>query len=166
MQRTALKQKTPLRAKTQLKTYKPLQAKTGLKSNTQLKAKQSLRDSYAAKIKSGEKTVKKSYQKAYKPSVKYFSVFTDDLDTCIITGRSKAEGAAVEIHHIFNAANKKAAEKYGFVIPVVAEWHTLASYSLHQDMHLNIYWKRKCQEYWLEHYGTKEQFIAEFGKWW
>lgn len=156
----ALQQKTPLRAKTGLKTYKPLQAKS------QLRAKQSLRDSYTAKLKAGTKTAKKTYQKAYKPTVVYFSVFTDDLDTCIITGRSKKEGAAVEIHHIFGAANKAASERHGFIIPVVSEWHTLASYSLHQDMELNIYWKRKCQEYWLENIGTKEEFIAEFGKWW
>jgi hypothetical protein len=155
-----LQQKTPLKAKTGLKTYKPLQAKTGLR------AKQSLRDSYAAKVKAGIKTPKKSYQKAYKPSVKYFSVFTDDLDTCLITGDSKATEAAIEIHHIFGAANKTASERYGFIMPVRADWHTLASYSLHQDMSLNIYWKRKCQDYWLEHYGTREEFINVFGKWW
>ena len=155
-----LKQKTPLRAKTGLKTYKPLQAKTGLK------AKQSLRDSYAAKIKSGEKSKPKVSNKAYKPSYEYFSVFTDDLNTCLITGDSKEAGAAIEIHHIFNAANKKASEKYGFIMPIRADWHTLASYSIHQDMRLNIYWKLKCQEYWLEHYGTQEEFVQIFGKWW
>jgi hypothetical protein len=136
-----------------------LQAKTGLK------AKQSLRDSYAAKLKSGEKKAIKS-NKMYRPSCKYFSVFTDDLDTCLITGDCKESGAAIEIHHIFNAANKKKSEKYGFIMPVRADWHTLASYSLHQDMSLNVYWKRKCQEYWLEHYGTREEFINVFGKWW
>ena len=161
-----LKQTTPLRAKTGLKRNKPLQAKTGLKSNSQLRAKKSLRDSYAEKVKSGQKQVKKTYQKAYKPSVKYFSVFTDDLDTCIITGQSKEQDAAVEIHHIFGAANKAASERYGFIIPIVALWHKLASYSIHQDMQLNIYWKRKCQQYWLKNIGTKEEFIAEFGKWW
>lgn len=137
-----------------------------MQAKTSLKAKTSLRDSYAAKVKAGVKQPKKSYQKAYKPSVKYFSVFTDDLDTCVVTGLSKRDGAAVDIHHIFGAANKAASERYGFIIPVVPEWHTLASYSLHQDMSYNVYWKKKCQEYWLEHYGTKEEFIAVFGKWW
>ena len=158
--RTLLKTYTKLQQKTSL------QRKSALKSNSTLRAKKSLRDSYAEKVKSGEKKVKKTYQKAYKPCVEYFSVFTDDLNTCLITGQSKDNGAAVEIHHIFNAANKTASENYGFTIPIVAEWHTLASYSIHQDMELNIYWKRKCQQYWLEHYGTKEQFIEIFGKWW
>ena len=155
-----LQQKTPLKAKTGLKTYKPLQAKTGLR------AKQSLRDSYAAKVKAGTKQPKKSYQKAYKPCVEYFSVFTDDFDTCIITGSTKASGAVIEKHHIFGAANKKASEKFGFVIPIRDDWHKVTNYSIHQDMSLNIYWKRKCQEYWLEHYGTREEFINVFGKWW
>jgi hypothetical protein len=138
-----------------------LQAKTGLK------AKQSLRDSYAAKLKSGEKKATKS-NKMYTPSCKYYSVFTNDLDTCLITGDCKESGAAIEIHHIFGAANnnKTNSEKYGFIMPVRADWHTLASYSLHQDMSLNVYWKRKCQDYWLEHYGTREEFINVFGKWW
>ena len=161
-----LKQKTPLRAKTGLKTYKPLQAKTGLKSNSSLRAKQSLRDSYAAKIKSGEKSKPKVSNKAYKPSYKYFSVFTDDLNTCLITGDSKEAGAAIEIHHIFGAANKANSEKYGFIMPVRNDWHKLESYSLHQDIELKNYWKRKCQTYWLENIGTKEEFIKVFGKWW
>ncbi len=98
MNNTTLKQKTPLARRT------PLKAKSSLKQNSSLKAKRSLRDSYAAKIKSGEKKVKTT-QKAYKPKYKYRSVFTDDLDTCIITGVSK-EYADIHIHHIFGAANK------------------------------------------------------------
>ena len=27
-------------------------------------------------------------------------------------------------------------------------------------------WRRKCQDYWLKHYGTREEFINVFGKWW
>lgn len=148
-----------------LKQKTPLKAKTSLKAKTGLKAKQSLRDSYAAKVKAGIKTPKKSYQKSYKPKYKYFSVFTDDLDTCYITGDTKAT-AAIEIHHIFGAANKTASEKYGFIIPLRADWHTMTSYSIHQNMELNVYYKQKCQKYWLENIGTREEFIAVFGKWW
>ena len=153
MVNSILKQKTPLKAKTRLKTY------------STLKSKQSLRDSYAKKIKSGEKQIK-NYQKAYRPRYKYFSVFTDDLSTCIITGLSKKHGAEIEIHHIFGAANKANSEKYGFIIPLQDLWHKLANYSIHQDKELDLYYKRLCQEYWLNNYGTKEEFIKEFGKWW
>lgn len=150
---TTLKTKTPLKAKTGLKTYKPL------------KAKQSLRDSYAAKVKAGVKKPEKSYQKGYKPKYKYHSVFTDDLNTCIITGVSK-DYADIHLHHIYGAANKANSELYGFIIPLRADWHDLAVYSIHQDRNLELYWRRKCQDYWLEHYGTQEEFINVFGRWW
>lgn len=149
-----------------LKQKTPLKAYTGLKSNSTLKAKRSLRDSYAAKVKAGLKTPKKSYQKAYKPKYKYFSIFTNDLDTCIMTGDTKAAGADIHVHHIFGAARKAAAEKYGFIIPLRADWHDLASYSIHQDRALDLEYKRACEAYWEDNIGTKEEFIAEFGKWW
>lgn len=149
-----------------LKQKTPLKTKTGLKTYSTLKAKQSLRDSYAAKIKSGEKRVKKTYQKAYRPQFKIFSIFTDDLDTCYITGDSKAAGADIHVHHIFGAARKAASEKYGFTVPLRADWHDLASYSIHQDRELDLQYKRACEEYWLANIGTKEEFINEFGKWW
>lgn len=155
---TTLKQKTPLARRT------PLKAKTGLKSKSSLKATRSLRDSYAAKIKSGEKKVKTT-QKAYKPKFKYRSVFTDDLDTCIITGVSK-EYADIHVHHIFGAGNKANSECYGFLIPLRADWHDLECYSIHQDRQLELYWRRKCQDYWLENYGTMQEFIEVFGRWW
>lgn len=39
---------------------------------------------------------------------KLFSVLTDDLEHCIITG-----DANVAIHHVFNGSNRKLSEKYG-----------------------------------------------------
>lgn len=150
---------------TTLKTKTPLKAKTSLQTKTPLRAKQSLRDSYAAKVKAGLKTPK-TKQKAYRPKFKYFSIFTDDLDTCYITGDTKARGADIHIHHIFGAARKAASEKYGFTVPLRADWHDLASYSVHQDRALDLEFKRACEEYWLNHYGTQEEFIQVFGKWW
>ena len=150
---TTLQRKTPLRAKTGLKTYKPL------------KAKSSLRDSYAAKVKSGEKKIKVS-NKSYRPKYKYFSIFTDDLDMCYISGSTKASGEDIHIHHIFGAANKKSSEKYGFILPLRADWHNMSDYGIHFDRELDVRMRRKCQDYWLKHYGTQEEFIQVFGKWW
>lgn len=143
-----------------------LKSKTPLKAKTTLKAKQSLRDSYAAKVKAGIKKPKKTYQKSYRPKYKYRSIFTNDLDTCIMTGDTKAAGADIHIHHIFGGARKAASEKYGFIIPLRADWHDLASYSIHQDRQLDLEYKRACEVFWEEEIGTKEEFIAEFGKWW
>lgn len=148
-----LKQKTPLRAKTSLK------AKTGLKTN------QSLRDSYAAKVKAGIKKPKRN-TKAYVPKFKYFSIFTSDLTTCYITKNTKAFGADIHVHHVFGAANKANSEKYGFIIPLRADWHDMADYGIHFDREFDLRIKRECQEYWLANYGTKEEFIKVFGKWW
>jgi len=149
-----LKRKTPLRAKTPLKTKTPLQ------SRNPLKAKSDLRLHYAEKLKAGE--VKKKTKKPYKPSVPYWSILTEDLDECYITG-SKDN---VHIHHIFGAANKKNSEKYGFIIPLRADWHNMSDYGVHFNKELNLKLKRKCEDYWLKHYGNKEDFIQKFGMWW
>ncbi len=157
---STLQQKTPLRAKTRLKT------KTGLKSNSTLKSNRSLRDSYTSKVKAGVKKAPAKKPTYYKPKYEYKSIFTDDLTRCFITGDTKESGYAIHIHHVFGAANKTNSEKYHFLIPLRADWHDLASYGIHQNRELELKIKRMCQDYWLEHYGTKEEFIKVFGKWW
>lgn len=126
-----------------------------------LKAKKDLRTSYVEKIKSG---LKQPYR--YKPKPvnrsKYYSIFTNDLHHCFITG--DADG--VHVHHIFGGAKKHLSEKYGFLLPLRYDWHNGTSYSIHQDLSLALQYKIQCQEYYLKHYGTKEQFISEFQKWW
>ena len=149
-----------------LKQKTPLKTNTRLQAKTSLKAKKSLRDSYAEKVKAGIKKPKSNRAKAYRPKYKYFSIFTSDLDTCYVTGDTKAAGADIHVHHIFGAANKANSEKYGFIIPLRADWHDLASYSIHQDRIFELEIKHKCQDYWLANYGTKEEFINVFGKWW
>ena len=159
MTNSTLKQTKPLQAKTRLKTNKPLQAKTSLK------AKRSLRDSYAEKVKHGIKKPK-TKQKSYRPKYKYFSVLTDNLDACYVTGDTKAAGADIHVHHVFGAANKANSEKYGFIIPLRADYHDLESYSIHQDRVFELKVKRACEQYWLDNYGSKEDFISVFGRWW
>ena len=151
---STLKQKTPLRAKTRLT------------NKSTLKPKKSLRDSYNDKVLAG--TIKKPIKKqnAYKPKYKYESIFTNDLSKCVITGATKESGADIHVHHIFGAANKANSEKYHFLIPLRADWHDMADYGIHFNRELDLKTKRYCQEYWLKHYGTKEEFIKVFGKWW
>ena len=141
-----------------------LQRKTPLKVKTPLKAKTSLRVSYAEKIKNSKKMVYK-----YKPKSvnrkKYFSIFTKDFTRCVITG-STIDTAEIHIHHIFSGSRTALSEKYGFLIPLRSDWHSGKNYSIHNDRGLELKYKIKCEEYYLEHYGTKEQFIKEFDKWW
>ena len=42
---------------------------------------------------------------------KLFSVLTDDLEHCIITGDFN-----IQIHHVFNGPNHDLSEKYGFLV--------------------------------------------------
>lgn len=149
-----LKRKTPLKAKT------PLRAKTGLRSYAPLRAKTSLKVSGISKNKSPSKKVS-----VYKPKYPYWSIFTNDLSTCIITGHKKPY-FDVHVHHIFGAYNKANSEKYGFMIPLTADWHDMKDYGIHFNRELDLKYKRKCQEYWLKHYGTKDEFIRIFTMWW
>ncbi len=112
-----------------------------------------------------KRSVKPIKQKAYKPTFSYASIFTKDLDRCYITGFDKSM-ADIHIHHIFDAANKANSEKYHFIVPLRADYHNMSDHGIHFDREMDLRFKKKCQDYWLKHYGTKEEFIAVFGKWW
>lgn len=142
MKKTPLQRKTPLQAKTTLKVRAPLKAKTPLKANTALSQKQ---------------------KGARKLKTPYFSVFTKDMHRCIITGDTDN----VDPHHIFSGGRKTFSEKYGFMIPLRRDWHETANYSIHKDRNLELQWKIKCQNYWInELHRTKEEWISECGMWW
>ena len=90
---------------------------------------------------------------------KLFSVLTDDLEHCIITGDNN-----IAIHHVFNGPNRLLSEKYGFLVPLRPDWHNMTSYSVHMDQQFDESMKRKAQRYYEEHYGDRKDFIREFGK--
>lgn len=127
--------RTPLKRKT------PLKAKTGLKRTTPLKAKQ--------------KTAKKL------PG-KYWSIFTDDLKTCYISGTTYR----VHPHHVFGGSRKALSEKYGFILPLTATLHEGTKESIHENRAFDLDMKQQCYKYYLEHIGTKEDWLREFGKIW
>ncbi len=89
------------------------------------------------------------------------SVFTDDLDHCYYTG-----SPIVERHHIFEGrqGNKPKSEKYGFIIPLRPDLHPNGAYASQQGRDLDRPLKQMAQRYYEAHYGTREQFIEEFGK--
>lgn len=90
---------------------------------------------------------------------KLYSVFTEDLDRCMFTGT-----APVERHHIFGASNRKRSEKYGFVVPLRPDLHPNGVFAGKEVKEVDIRLKTMAQEYYESHYGTREEFIKEFGR--
>ena len=92
---------------------------------------------------------------------KLWSVITDDLDHCYVTKLPLRH-----IHHVFPGNRRKICEKYGFVVPLHPTFHEWATYSVHKapNRGLDLKLKQECQRYYEEHYGTREEFIKEFGK--
>lgn len=93
---------------------------------------------------------------------KLWSVFTNDMDACYFTG-----SPMVERHHIYGGANKKRSEQYGFIMPLRYDLHPNGAHAdKEQSLVIDLELKCMAQAYYEEHYGTREQFIQEFGKSW
>ena len=90
-----------------------------------------------------------------------YSVFTDDMEHCIETGTPQCHR-----HHIFGKYNRKKSEEHGFVIPIAYYLHEFGKDSIHANPNkgLDLKWKQKAQEYYEEHYGTRADFIREYGR--
>ncbi len=88
---------------------------------------------------------------------KRFSVFTENLDSCIICGKPRQQ-----LHEIFFGSYRQKAMELGFVIPLCEKCH--------RKMHLNHTWQEvwhiKGQMYFEEHLGTRQDFIQKFGQNW
>lgn len=94
-------------------------------------------------------------------SKKLWSVLTDDMEHCIYTGSN-----IVERHHVFGGSNRTKSEKYGFVAPLRPDFHPNGVHAGQCAKLVDIELKQKCQTYYEEHCGNREQFIKEFGKSW
>ena len=68
------------------------------------------------------------------------------------------------MHHVFNGPCRSLSDRYGFIVPLRPDWHNMTPYSVHMTQELDEHLKRQAQEYYEAHIGTREQFIAEFGK--
>lgn len=83
-----------------------------------------------------------------------WSLFTDDLDTCII-----CKMKATDMNEIFRGRNRQNSMKYGLCIPMCRRCHT----SLTDNYELETEWKIKGQLKWMEYYNlTEEDFIDIF----
>lgn len=88
-----------------------------------------------------------------------WSILTDDMDHCIYTGTNR-----IERHHIFGGPNKSRSEKYGFIAPLALALHPNGVHAGQSAKIVDVALKQKCQKYFEEHYGTREEFIKEFGR--
>lgn len=92
---------------------------------------------------------------------KLFTVIHTDLDTCMFTGSYD-----IERHHVFGASNKKRSEKYGFIAPLRRDLHPNGVFfkRTFKNMLIDGKLKMMCQMHYEENIGTREEFLAEFGR--
>ena len=96
---------------------------------------------------------KKSYKLAKLERERY-SLFTDDLDTCIV-----CKMKATDMNEIFRGRNRQNSMKYGLCIPMCRRCHSI----LTDNFELENEWKIKGQKMFMEHYNkTTQEFIDIF----
>lgn len=83
-----------------------------------------------------------------------------DMSHCFVCG-----SPYVEIHHcIHGTANRKKSEKWKLKMPLCNKHHTGSKESPHQNADIDKHYKQMAQQYFEDHYGTREYFRKEFGK--
>lgn len=112
------------------------------------------------KPKKTYKIKQRTYKQA-KVEAKRYSILTDDLEHCIICGKTP-----VNKHEIFYGSNRHNSIKYGTVIPLcTSEHHKGNVIGIHKDKELDLIWKKKGQSAYMKHYNKNvEEFISIFGK--
>jgi len=78
-------------------------------------------------------------------------------------------GSTLDIHrhHIFSGtANRKRSEQFGCWCYLCARHHNMSDEGVHFNRELDLKLKRMAQQAWERNYGTREEFIATFGKSW
>lgn len=70
----------------------------------------------------------------------------------------------VHIHHAFEGGRKKRAEKYGLLVQLCPNCHTLSDVSVHRCRDTELKIKRAAQRKFERESGTREEFIKIFGR--
>lgn len=99
--------------------------------------------------------IKKRSYKLAKLERNRFSVFTKDLEHCILCGKKKEH-----LHEIFFGSNRKNSIECGFVIPLCSECHS----EMHKNHDWQDFWHKKGQLYFEKNIGSRDDFIRLFGK--
>lgn len=100
-------------------------------------------------------SIKKKSSKLAKLERNRYSVFTDDLEYCIICGKKKEH-----IHEVFFGAYRQRSIKFNMCIPLCSICHT----EMHRNYEWQQYWHEKGQWYFEEKIGSREEFIKIFGR--
>lgn len=82
------------------------------------------------------------------------SILTKNLKYCIVCGMPKQH-----IHEVFFGRNRQNSMKWGCCIPICARCHI----NIHNNIDLDMLYKRRCQEKFEELYSHKE-FMDIFKK--
>lgn len=96
--------------------------------------------------------VQKSKKQAKKERERY-SVFTAS-DYCMVCKSTYL----LTWNEIFRGRNRSNSMKYGFCLRMCLSCHQ----QYQEDITFNDYWHKKAQQYFEEHYGTREDFINIF----
>ena len=93
------------------------------------------------------------------------SILQEDKNHCFLCGMN-ASLEPLDLHHVFNKADKKKSEKYGLTVYLHHnKCHIFGKDSVHQNAAVNNALKAKAQEIAMERYGwTTEDFIRIFGR--
>ena len=68
-------------------------------------------------------------------------------------------------HHIlFGKPNRSLSEKRGLKVWLCMYHHTGSNEAVHNNRVLDLKLKKHAQKYYEEHYGSREDFIKEFGR--
>lgn len=85
----------------------------------------------------------------------------DAGDTCVVCGSPN-----VQRHHVIcGTANRKKSDKYGYIIPLCFEHH-VGGNGIHRNRGMELYWIQTAQRHFERFFGSREDFIKEFGKSW
>lgn len=101
-----------------------------------------------------QKTMKKRTAKQTKREKNRFSLFTSNLDVCIVCGKPKEH-----LHEVFFGSNRQVSIKYGLVIPVCNVCHRM----MHNNATLQDMWHVRGQEAFEMVYPDLD-FVSIFGQ--
>lgn len=98
---------------------------------------------------------------------KLWSIFTKNMNRCILTGYEDPEGTPyprIERHHVFGGFNRTRSEKYGYIAPIVDDMHPNGVKAPKEWQEIDESLKKQCQKHYEQNHGTREDFIKEFGR--
>ena len=97
--------------------------------------------------------MKSKSKKQIKLEKSRYSVFTNNLDECIVCEMPKDD-----INEIFMGCDRTNSIKYGFCIPLCRKCHD----EFHDNIKMQQLWINRCRQYFIEYYGSEEEFIKIF----